>query len=108
MRNRRDFLKTGTMVAASALAPGAASAQGTPARPSRARGAKMVLTYKPYTLSLKHVFTLATSSRTTTPCVLTQVAYDGVIGYGESSMPTYLGETKETCQAFLATVNLGK
>ena len=68
----------------------------------------MTLTYKPYTLSLKHVFTVAVSSRTTTPCVLTQIAYDGVIGYGEASMPPYLGETQDSCQAFLAKVDLGR
>jgi L-alanine-DL-glutamate epimerase-like enolase superfamily enzyme len=109
MTDRRHFLKTGSMVAASALVPAAAAAQqGTPPRPARARGARMALTFKPYTLSLKHVFTIATSSRTTTPCVLTQIAYDGVVGYGEASMPPYLGETQDSCQAFLAKVDLSK
>lgn len=109
MTDRRDFLKSGTLLAASTMLPSSARAQGQgqPPRP-RARSARMTLTYKPYTLSLKHVFTIATSSRTTTPCVLTQVAYDGVIGYGEASMPPYLGETQESCQAFLAKVDLGK
>jgi len=46
----------------------------------------MALTYKPYTTSLKHVFTIATSSRTTTPGMLTEIAYDGIVGYGEASM----------------------
>jgi L-Ala-D/L-Glu epimerase len=109
MTTRRDFLTTGSVAAAALLAPSVASAQAAAQpRPARARGARMKLTYKPYTLSLKHVFTIATSSRTTTPCVLTQVEYDGVIGYGEASMPPYLGETQEGCQAFLAKVDLGK
>jgi L-Ala-D/L-Glu epimerase len=108
MTDRRDFLKTGTMVAASTLAPALAAGQGAAQRPPRARGARMALTFKPYTLSLKHVFTIATSSRTTTPCVLTQIAYDGAVGHGEASMPPYLGESQDSCQAFLAKVDLAK
>jgi L-Ala-D/L-Glu epimerase len=108
METRRDFLKTGSLAAAAALAPTAAAAQAASPRPARAPRARMALTFKPYTLSLNHVFTIATSSRTTTPCVLTEVAYDGVIGYGEASMPPYLGETQEGCQAFLARVDLGR
>ncbi len=107
MNNRRDFLKNGSLLAASALSPSLLGQAQPPKRP-RAGGARMVLSYKPYTLSLKHVFTVAVSSRTTTPCVLTQIAYDGVIGYGEASMPPYLGETQDSCQAFLAKVDLGK
>ena len=60
----------------------------------------------PYDLQLKHVFTLATSSRSTTPVMLTAIDYDGVTGYGEASMPPYLGETHETALAFLSQVNL--
>jgi L-Ala-D/L-Glu epimerase len=109
MASRRDFLKAGTAAAATALAPAGLAGQGAAApRPARARTGRMTLTYRPYTLSLKHVFTIATSSRTTTPCVLTQVAYDGLVGYGEASMPPYLGETQDSCQAFLAKVDLGK
>jgi L-alanine-DL-glutamate epimerase-like enolase superfamily enzyme len=68
----------------------------------------MTLTYKPFTAALKHVFTIATSSRTTTPEMLTEVAYDGLVGYGEASMPPYLGETQESCAAFLAKVDLSR
>ena len=66
----------------------------------------MKLTYKPYTLELKHTFTIATNSRTTTPVVLIQIEHDGIIGYGEASMPPYLGESHETVTKFLAKVNL--
>ncbi len=66
----------------------------------------MKLTYKPYTLELKHTFTIATNSRTTTPVVLTQIEHDGIIGYGEASMPPYLGESHETVTKFLSRVNL--
>jgi len=64
--------------------------------------------FKPYTLNLKHVFTLSTSSRSTTPVVLTELEFDGIIGYGEASMPPYLGESHETVLKFLAKVDLSK
>ena len=67
---------------------------------------KMKFLFKPYTLELKHVFTIATSSRSTTPVMLTQIEYDGVIGYGEASMPPYLGESHKTATEFLQKVDL--
>jgi len=67
---------------------------------------EMQLRYYPYTLELKHVFTLATSSRTTTPVTMVEVENDGIIGYGEASMPPYLGESHETASAFLSKVDL--
>ena len=66
----------------------------------------MKLRFKPYTLELKHVFTVAVYSRTTTPVMLTEIEYDGVVGYGEASMPQYLGESQESASAFLSKVNL--
>jgi L-Ala-D/L-Glu epimerase len=69
---------------------------------------KMTLTYRPYTLELRHVFTVASMSRKTTPVVLTEIEYDGVTGYGEASMPPYLGESQESVMAFLKRVDLGK
>lgn len=67
---------------------------------------KMSLTFKSYDLQLRHVFTLANSSRKTTPVVLTEITYDGVIGYGEASLPPYLGETQASVIEFLKKVNL--
>ncbi|MCB9209615.1 MAG: dipeptide epimerase [Ignavibacteriales bacterium] len=66
----------------------------------------MKLTFKPYTLELKHTFTISAFSRTTTPVVLTQIEHEGIIGYGEASMPPYLGESHETVLSFLSKVNL--
>jgi len=68
----------------------------------------MQLTYKPYTLNLKHVFTVAVHSRTTTPAILTTIEHDGFTGYGEASMPPYLGESQETVSAFLKRVDLSR
>ncbi len=108
--NRRDFLKhssalAGTAVASSLIAPLAASA--APAQTPRAKS-RMKLRFRPYTLQLKHVFTIATSSRTTTPVVLTEIEYDGITGFGEASMPPYLGESHESATAFLSKVDLSK
>jgi len=69
---------------------------------------KLKFRFKPYTLELKHVFTVATYSRSTTPIVLTEIEYDGVIGFGEASMPPYLGESHQTVLDFLSKVDLSK
>ena len=66
----------------------------------------MKLTFKPYTLQLKHTFTSATNSRTTPPVVLTQIEHDGIVGYGEASMPPYLGESHESVAKFLSKLDL--
>lgn len=71
-------------------------------------GKKMVLRFKPYELQLKHTFTLASSSRKTTPVMLTEIDFEGVTGYGEASMPPYLGESHETATAFLSKVDLSQ
>lgn len=66
----------------------------------------MKLRFFPYELKLKHVFTVATYSRTTTPDVQVEIEYDGVIGYGEASMPPYLGQTVDSVMGFLKKVDL--
>ncbi|TJZ52425.1 dipeptide epimerase [Sphingobacterium olei] len=67
---------------------------------------KFTLRYRPYTLEMRHVFTVASFSRTTTPVVLTELEYDGIIGYGEASMPPYLGESQESVISFLKQLDL--
>jgi L-alanine-DL-glutamate epimerase-like enolase superfamily enzyme len=66
----------------------------------------MTLRFKPYELQLKHVFTIAGGSRKSTPVMLTEISYEGITGYGEASMPPYLGETHQTAFDFLARVDL--
>ena len=102
-QNRRNFLKTSGLIAGSAL-----TTNYVPNLFATKRSTKMKLTFKPYTLELKHVFTIATSSRTTTPVMLTEIEYDGVIGYGEASTPPYLGESQETASAFLSKVDFSQ
>ena len=107
MNNRRDFIKsTGIIACASMfLNPDTLLAENSLIY---AGNGKLKLRFRPYTLKLKHVFTLSNSSRTTTPVVLTEIEYDGKIGYGEASMPPYLGESHETVLNFLSKVDLSK
>ncbi len=66
----------------------------------------MKLSFRPYELRLKHAFTLAGSSRTTTPVMLIELEYDGLVAYGEASLPPYLGESQETVANFLKKIDL--
>lgn len=66
----------------------------------------MQLAFRPYPLQLRHTFTVAGCSRTVTPDVLVTLSHGGLTGYGEASMPPYLGETEASVCAFLSRVNL--
>lgn len=117
MQNRRDFLKTAAfaalgsgMVINEALA--AEKKQGAWFNLNRKSGvgAQMKLRFFPYELKLRHVFTVAAYSRSTTPDVQVELEYDGVIGYGEASMPPYLQKelgTMDSVMAFLRRVQEG-
>ena len=109
--NKREFLKYSTFLIGSTMIGTQAEAAMpffTTGRGKRKRSGRLTLRFTPYTLQLKHVFTLATSSRTTTPVVLTEIEYDGVTGYGEASMPPYLGESHESVSAFLSRLDLAQ
>ncbi len=73
-----------------------------------AGGARMKLSWEPYELQLRHVFTVASYSRTTTPDVQVKIEYDGFTGYGEASMPPYLGQTVQSVCSFLEKVDLNQ
>ncbi len=105
--HRRNFLRT-LGLATGAMALGAWTDPLSPARYSHKKNAQLTLSFSPYELQLRHAFNLANSSRTTTPVVLCQIAFDGLVGYGEASMPPYLGESHKSVQAFLAQVNLAQ
>lgn len=61
--------------------------------------------YYPYELQLRHAFNLASMSRTVTPGVQVEITVDSVTGYGEASMPPYLGESVESVTAFLSQID---
>ena len=61
------------------------------------------MSFEPYELQLRHVFTVSSYSRKTTPGVQVRIDYQGITGYGEASMPPYLGqsvETVKTCRSW--------
>lgn len=68
----------------------------------------VTLKYYPYELRLRHAFNLATMSRTSTPGVQVELRIDTLTGYGEASMPPYLGESVESVCAFLEKVDAAR
>ena len=112
---RRDFLKKGALAAAGTglLGSGTTLARRLELTDDHKSvnfnvngKARMHLTFEPYELKLKHVFTVSSFSRSTTPDVQVRIDYDGYTGYGEASMPPYLGQTVESVCSFLKKVDL--
>ncbi len=66
----------------------------------------MKLTYHPYELELKHAFTIAKFSRTSTPLILLEITHEGFTGYGEASMVPYMGESIQSATSFLTKVEV--
>lgn len=64
------------------------------------------ISYKTYTLNLKHVFRISRGSRSSTPILLTAIEFDGETGYGEASMPPLYGESQESAIDFISKVDL--
>lgn len=112
---RRDFLKKGALAAAGAglLGSGTTLAKGLELTDDHKSvnfnvngKARMHLSFEPYELKLKHVFTVSSFSRSTTPDVQVRIDYDRYTGYGEASMPPYLGQTVKSVCSFLKKVDL--
>lgn len=105
---RRDFLRTTALGAALAVSPISFSAFGSATNKQAKRSGRLNLSFEPYELRLRHAFNLARYQRTTTPDVQVKLEYDGIIGYGEASMPPYLGESVESVCSFLNKLDLGQ
>lgn len=105
--NRRNFLKTGFLGAMIATSPISLSALDSATRTINRPG-RLNLSFRPYELKLRHSFNLARSQRTTTPGVQVEIEYDGLVGYGEASMPPYLGENVASVTQFLSNLDLGQ
>ena len=111
--DRRGFIATGAAVAAGAAMASCGIRQGADNKafsenqhhPQKTKGknktGQMVLSFYPYELQLAHKFTVSSYSRTTTPGVQVEIEYDGITGYGEASMPPYLGHTVQSVCDFL-------
>ena len=100
--DRRQFIVTSV---AAAIGAGLASCSGPVKRRGRGDG-RMKLRFYPYELQLAHTFTVSSYSRKTTPGVQVEIEYEDFTGYGEASMPPYLGHTVDSVCAFLSKVDL--
>ena len=119
-QNRREFIKVAGLAAAGAVAVGCGRRGAAPvpqpgpgdtlkpAEPVSAGPRRMMLRYYPYELRLQHTFTVSSYSRTTTPDVQVEISYQGFTGYGEASMPPYLGQSVDSVTAYLQKVNLAQ
>lgn len=105
--DRRNFLRTAALGAMVAAAPVSFSAFGESTKKT-GRSGKLNLSFFPYELQLRHAFNLAKYSRTTTPDVQVRLEYDGLVGYGEASMPPYLGESVESVTKLLSSLDLSQ
>ena len=128
MMDRRDFIRKAAAGSAAVAVGGAAVLEGCSGgktgstsagtsgidKTAGNQGRKNVnglssslrMSFEPYELQLRHVFTVSSYSRKTTPGVQVRIDYQGITGYGEASMPPYLGQSVETVTAFLRKVDL--
>lgn len=113
---RRDFLKTTALGAAGALAAGSGIVSSCTDNSSTngfnfnrlGTGAGLKLSFEPYELQLRHTFTVSSYSRKTTPGVQVRIDYEGFTGFGEASMPPYLGQSVDTVTTFLSKTDLNQ
>ena len=105
--DRRKFLVGAGLGIMAATAPISLSAMGAATKKTTKSG-RMTLKFVPFELKLRHAFNLAKFSRTSTPGVQVKIEYEGIVGYGEASMPPYLGESIETVTKFLSKVDLSQ
>jgi L-alanine-DL-glutamate epimerase-like enolase superfamily enzyme len=111
--DRRKFLRAAGLGVVAAAAPVSLSAlekvaTTTPRLSTPTLSSGLKLTFTPYLLQLRHSFNLSSMSRTTTPDVQVEIEYDGLVGYGEASMPPYLGESVESVCKFLSSLDLSQ
>lgn len=122
--DRREFLKSTALVTAGAAVMGCSladsckkrgdaasqtpSAEKSPLAYQTSRTGRLKLSWAPYELKLHDTFTVSTYSRTTTPDVQVELEYEGLVGYGEASMPQYLGHTVDSVCSFLSKVDLSQ
>jgi len=103
---RRDFIRTSALAGMAIGLTSCANGMSGNSHPLTKKDGRLALRWFPYELQLAHTFTVASYSRKTTPGVQVELSYEGLCGYGEASMPPYLGHTVESVCAFLQKVDL--
>ncbi len=66
----------------------------------------MQLRWRLHELHLRHPFTIARGSSVTRQVVVTELEHDGIVGRGEAAPITRYGESVESVQRFLSTLDL--
>ncbi len=108
MSTRRNFIRTAGLATTIGIAGFETAFAATKDKKQKPLGNGLKLRFLPHDLLLKHTFTIANSSRKTTPDMLTCLEFDGIFGYGEASMPPYLGESVDSATKFLSALDLSQ
>lgn len=108
MNSRRNFIRNSGLTILAGLTGVETVFGQMKGNPINASGKGLKLSFLPYPLQLKHTFTIANSSRNSTPDMLTCLEFEAIRGYGEASMPPYLGESIESCTKFLSSLDLSQ
>ena len=108
MGSRRNFIRTAGLATTIGLSGFETVFAATKDKKMKSSGNGLKLRFLPHDLLLKHTFTIANSSRKTTPDMLTCIEFDGIFGYGEASMPPYLGESVDSATKFLSALDLSQ
>lgn len=107
MTTRRHFIRLSGITALAGIA-GIDTILAMEKKKGKGTGKGLVFRFVPYPLQLKHTFTIANSSRKTTPDMLTCIEFEGIRGYGEASMPPYLGESIDSATRFFSSLDLSQ
>ena len=105
-QSRRDFLKIAGLATVGAGLVIGCNGRKPEEKVGYSGSDRMRLRFYPYELQLQHTFTVSSYSRNTTPGVQVEIEYGDYVGYGEASMPPYLGQSVESVTAFLQKVDL--
>lgn len=108
MTTRRNFMRLSGITALAGIAGMDKVLAFEAKKKAKPSGKGLVLKFIPYPLQLKHTFTIANNSRNTTPDMLTCLEFEGIRGYGEASMPPYLGESIDSATRFFSSLNLSQ
>lgn len=68
----------------------------------------MKLTARRYDLVLRHPFTIARGTSSVDPVMLVEVEHDGIVGLGEAAPSGRYGESIDTVERYLATLDLSR